>query len=76
MIVGEEEMERKVEREVWTHRGALHFEVRMSCTGCQYTHTHTPTHITLTENVAPNATPDEYGHKGKKQTEGNNGGKR
>lgn len=48
MMVGEEEIERKVERKVWTHRGALHFEVRMSCVGCQCTltqiHTHTHSH--------------------------------
>lgn len=37
MIVGEEEIERKVEKEVWTHRGALHFDVRISFSGCQYT---------------------------------------
>lgn len=56
MIVGEEE----IEWEVRTQRGALHFEVRMSRVGCQYTNTHSH------REQGTNATEDEYGHKEKR----------
>ncbi len=68
MIVGEEEIERKVEREGWTHRGALHFDVRMSCIGCQYTHTHTHTQTENWERMPPRMSMGIKRGDGRKET--------